>query len=109
VECAHWFKTVADGISGEKTLKSCEISDVVALVMLIFVFFPFPGSTRDCNVAEQKGGPISRCWNVVVSVWVAMVVYTVVGMYMVSVWQEALAATLSRGRVGPGRGLFRWP
>lgn len=51
VECVHWFKIVADGIFGEKTSKFCEISDVVALVMLIFAFFPFLGDAGDCTVA----------------------------------------------------------
>ena len=44
-------RKVADGVVGERTVIFCEISVVVALVVLIFAFFPNPGSARACDVA----------------------------------------------------------
>ena len=42
---------VTDGVDEEKTGIFCEISVLVALVVPIFAFFPYPASARACVVA----------------------------------------------------------
>ena len=55
VDSAGELDTVIEGVDGKETLKFCEIWPVVTLVVLIFVFFPFPESVRGCNMAAQVG------------------------------------------------------
>ena len=52
MDSAVELDTVIEGIDSEKTSKICEISHIVALVLvvLIFAFFPFSVSVRDCDM-----------------------------------------------------------
>jgi hypothetical protein len=57
---------VTYGVGEGKTM----IFDEISLVEPIFELFLFPGSAEDCDVAAHL---ISRCWDVLVSVWVPIV------------------------------------
>jgi len=52
---ASEFEMIADVIGNEKTAIFCGIWLVVGPVVLNFVFFPFPESTRDCDMSTQVG------------------------------------------------------
>lgn len=69
VEGADVFEIVADDVNNEKT----GIFRDISLVEPIFAFLLFPGITGDCDVATRVRGLISRCWDILVSVWVPMV------------------------------------
>ena len=62
VEDVVGLEEVTDDIGDAKMELFCEISLVVALVMLIFAFFPFLGSAQEWDGATQVGGQFSRCW-----------------------------------------------
>jgi hypothetical protein len=49
------FEEVADGVGEEEMEKICEISLVVAFVVLIVSFFSFSRSTGGCDVATRVG------------------------------------------------------
>jgi hypothetical protein len=55
------FETVANAVGDEKTVLHCKFSLIIALVVLIFVFFLFPESAGDCDVAMRVGELILRC------------------------------------------------
>lgn len=42
----------------------------ISLVELIFEFFLFSKSTGDCDLTRPLEGPILKCWDVTISVWV---------------------------------------
>jgi hypothetical protein len=64
---------VLDGVGEEKTGSFIEISLAEIVVERKFEFFPFSKSARVCDMATQARGPISRCLEVLVSVWVPVV------------------------------------
>ena len=73
LDSASEFGTVADDVGNEKMAKFWDISLVVAPVVQIIVFFPFLKSAGDRDMATQVEWPISKCWGVVVLVWVPVV------------------------------------
>jgi hypothetical protein len=86
VEGAVEFVEVTDSVGEEKMGTFGAISPVEPN----FAFFLFSESARERDVATQVGQPISRCWDVPVSVWVPVVVNEVVAMDIVCVSREAV-------------------
>ena len=66
VEGAVESEEVSDGVCEEKM----GTFGVISPVEPNFAFFPFLESVREWDVATQVGQPISKCWDVPVSVWV---------------------------------------
>ena len=52
---------VEDVIGLEEVTDDVDDAKMVFFVMLIFVFFPFPGSAQECDVAMQVREEFSRC------------------------------------------------